>query len=54
MANRKPSLSVLYGTFKTRSEVLRVLDSLPPELKANNPYYRTIQGIRAEIAANKS
>jgi type II secretory pathway predicted ATPase ExeA len=53
-ANRKPSLSVLYGTFKTRGEVLKVLDSLPPELKANNPYYRTIQGIRAEIAANKS
>ncbi|MEO8166277.1 MAG: SPOR domain-containing protein [Betaproteobacteria bacterium] len=49
-ANRHPSLTVLYGTFATRNEVTRTLQSLPSELKFNRPYYRTIQGIRSEIA----
>ncbi len=49
-ANRHPSLTVLYGTFASRSEVTRTLQSLPNELQFNRPYYRTIQGIRSEIA----
>lgn len=53
-ANRHPSLTVLYGTFATRNEVTRTLQSLPDELKFNRPYYRTIQGIRAEIARQRS
>jgi MSHA biogenesis protein MshM len=53
-ANRHPSLTVLYGTFATRDEVTRTLQSLPDELKFNRPYYRTIQGIRAEIARQRS
>ena len=53
-ANRHPSLTVLYGTFATRGEVTRTLRSLPDELKFNRPYYRTIQGIRAEIARPRS
>jgi len=53
-ANRHPSLTVLYGTFATRDEVIRTLQSLPDELKFNRPYYRTIQGIRSEIARQKS
>jgi septal ring-binding cell division protein DamX len=53
-ANRRPSLTVLYGTFATRDEVTRTLQSLPEELKFNRPYYRTIQGIRAEIAQKRS
>ena len=52
-ANRRPSLTVSYGTFATRSEVTRTLETLPEELKLNRPYYRTIQGIRAEIAQRK-
>lgn len=53
-ANRHPSLTVLYGTFATRDEVIRTLQSLPDELKFNRPYYRTIQGIRSEIARQRS
>ncbi len=53
-ANRHPSLTVLYGTFATREEVTRTLQNLPDELKFNRPYYRTIQGIRYEIARQRS
>jgi type II secretory pathway predicted ATPase ExeA len=53
-ANRRPSLTVLYGTFASLNEVTRTLQSLPDELKFNRPYYRTIQGIRAEIAHQRS
>ena len=53
-ANRHPSLTVLYGTFASRDEVTRTLQSLPDELKFNRPYYRTIQGIRSEIARQRS
>ena len=53
-ANRHPSLTVLYGTFATRNEVTRMLESLPEELKFNRPYYRTIQGVRSEIAHQRS
>jgi MSHA biogenesis protein MshM len=53
-ANRHPSLTVLYGTFQTRREVSQTLENLPAELKYNRPYYRTIQGVRAEIARQRS
>ena len=54
IANQRPSLTVLYGNFASRSAVNRMLDSLPDDLKANRPYYRTIQGIRSEIARHRS
>ena len=54
VANQRPSLTVLYGNFVARAEVVRVLQSLPEELKANRPYYRTIQGVRSEIARHRS
>ena len=50
IANQRPSFTVLYGTFADRYEVNRTLESLPAEMRANRPYPRTIQGIRAEIA----
>jgi MSHA biogenesis protein MshM len=50
VANKRPSFTVLYGTFASQNEVNRVLESLPPEMRVNRPYTRTIQGIRAEIA----
>ena len=53
-ANGRPSLTVLYGTFGTRNEVWRALQGLPEALKINRPYYRTIQGIRSEIARQRS
>ena len=49
-ANQRPSFTVLYGTFTDRYEVIRMLESLPANMRANRPYTRTIQGIRAEIA----
>ncbi len=54
IANQRPSLTVLYGNFASRAAVKRMLDSLPDDLKANRPYYRTIQGIRSEIARHRS
>jgi DamX protein len=54
VANQRPSLTVLYGNFLDRAEVDRVLESLPEELKTNRPYYRTIQGVRSEIARHGS
>jgi MSHA biogenesis protein MshM len=54
MANRRPSLTVLYGNFHGWAEVNRALASLPEELKTNGPYYRTIQGVRSEIARHRS
>ena len=54
MANRRPSLTVLYGNFSGWAEVNRALESLPEELKTNRPYYRTIQGVRSEIARHRS
>ncbi len=54
MANQRPSMTLLYGNFVDRAEVNRVLQSLPEELKTNRPYYRTIQGVRSEIARHRS
>ena len=53
-ANGRPSLTVLYGTFGTRNGVAQALQGLPEALKVNRPYYRTIQGIRSEIARQRS
>lgn len=44
-----PSVTMLYGTFATRTEALRALDALPAELRGNRPYIRTVEGIRLEI-----
>jgi len=49
VANRQPSMTVLYGSFRSRAEALHSLEALPGELKANRPYVRTVQGIRSEI-----
>lgn len=54
IAKERPSLTVLYGSFRTRTEASEQIDRLPEELKANRPYYRTIKGIRAEIALHRS
>jgi septal ring-binding cell division protein DamX len=54
IANQRPSLTVLYGNFTNRAEVNRTLENLPDELKINRPYYRTIQGVRTEIARHRT
>jgi MSHA biogenesis protein MshM len=52
-ANRRPSLTVLYGSFTTPREAREALDRLPTSLKTNRPILRTVQGVRAEIAEIK-
>lgn len=47
----KPSHTLLYGSFKTRTEAQQALQKLPSTLRPFNPYLRSVQGIRAEIAS---
>jgi septal ring-binding cell division protein DamX len=54
VANREPSMTVLYGAFPARADAVKSMEALPPALKANRPYIRTVQGIRAELALTKS
>jgi type II secretory pathway predicted ATPase ExeA len=53
IANREPSMTVLYGAFAARADAVESLDRLPDELKANRPYIRTVQGIRSELGLGK-
>jgi type II secretory pathway predicted ATPase ExeA len=54
VANQEPSMTVLYGAFPERREAMKSLAALPAQLKANRPYIRTVQGVRAELASNRS
>jgi len=53
VANQAPSMTVLVGEFVARADAVRSLDGLPPELRANQPYIRTVQGIRSELGLDK-
>ncbi len=44
-----PIYVVLYGSFASRAEARKKIDSLPPSLKANSPIIRTVVGIKNEI-----
>jgi type II secretory pathway predicted ATPase ExeA len=52
LANQRPSYTVLLGTYGTRAEAYQEIDGLPESMKANSPYFRTIKGVKAEIARN--
>ena len=52
LAKQKPSLTVLYGSFRDRRAALDALASLPAPLKTYRPILRTVNGVRAEIARN--
>jgi type II secretory pathway predicted ATPase ExeA len=54
VANQAPSMTVLYGAFPARAEAMKSLEALPAALKANRPYIRTVQGVRAELAQHKA
>ncbi len=41
---------VLYGAYAERAEALEALKSLPPYIKNNRPYLRTLAGISKDIA----
>jgi septal ring-binding cell division protein DamX len=50
VANQRPSFTVLLGTYGTRAEAFREIEELPEPIRLNRPYYRTVRGVRAEIA----
>ena len=52
IANRRASYTVLLGTYGSRAEAFQEIDALPESMKANGPYFRTIKGVKAEIARN--
>ncbi|MBI4206755.1 MAG: AAA family ATPase [Betaproteobacteria bacterium] len=54
VANRKASLTVLYGSFSDRRAAQDALEQLPLSLKANRPILRTVRGIRTEIMRHRS
>ena len=54
IANRKASLTVLYGSFSDRRAAQDALEKLPPPLKANRPILRTVRGIRTELEQHRS
>ncbi|MCE9639748.1 MAG: AAA family ATPase [Betaproteobacteria bacterium] len=54
IAKQKPSLTVLYGSFKDRRSAQEALAKLPASLKTYKPVLRTLQGVRAEIAQHQS
>jgi type II secretory pathway predicted ATPase ExeA len=54
VANGRPLLTVLYGTFSDRRSAQDVLDKLPEGLQANRPILRTVDGIRGELRKNKA
>ena len=49
VAQGKPVVSVLWGTFDTRQAAVAELEELPRSLRANRPYVRSLEGIRAEV-----
>lgn len=40
---------ILYGTFAQRTDALNALNGLPEEIKANQPYLRTLAGVKKDI-----
>ena len=52
VAGSKPAYTVVFGSYRTRSEATLAIEDLPAALKTNGPYYRTVRSIRAEIARN--
>lgn len=54
IAQQRPYLTVLYGSFDRLEDANAQIEALPEMLKANRPYYRTVRGVRAEIAMHNS
>ncbi|MGH8621543.1 MAG: SPOR domain-containing protein, partial [Burkholderiales bacterium] len=54
LANGRPVLTLLYGTFGDRRSAQDVLERLPESLKANRPILRTVEGIRGELKRHQA
>jgi MSHA biogenesis protein MshM len=53
-AEEGPRLNVLWGSYGTRTAALEGLDELPPSLRANRPYVRTVESVRLQLERNNS
>ncbi|MFO7461230.1 MAG: AAA family ATPase [Desulfatiglandales bacterium] len=51
---KRPYLAFLYGSFEALAEAEVEIERLPPDLKANRPYCRTIRGVLTEIDSQNS
>ena len=49
----KPAYSVIYGSYPDRASANAALEKLPAKLRAQRPYLRTVQGMRAETGATR-
>jgi septal ring-binding cell division protein DamX len=54
VAQGKPSVTVIYGSYADRKAALEALQKLPPAIVANRPVLRTVKGIRAEMVQNRT
>jgi MSHA biogenesis protein MshM len=54
LAGGKPSMTVLYGSYASKSEANEALLQLPPQLQQGQPYLRSVQGVRAELGRARS
>ena len=52
-AGGKPAFSVIYGSYPDRTQANAALEKFPEHLRAQRPYFRTVQGIRTEIAVKQ-
>ena len=52
-ASGKPAYSVIYGSYPDRASANAALEKLPAKLRAQRPYLRTVQGMRAETGATR-
>lgn len=52
-AGGKPAYSVIYGSFNDRAAANAALEKLPAKLRAQGPYLRSVQGMRAELGATQ-
>jgi len=54
LANGRPLLTVLYGSFSDRRSAQEVLEKLPKGMRANRPILRTVEGIRGELKRHQA
>jgi len=54
VAQGKPSITVVYGSYADRAAALQALGKLPATVAANKPVLRTVNGIRAEMKQHKT
>jgi MSHA biogenesis protein MshM len=47
--NKKPFITILYGSFSSRREASAAIEQLPEDIKLNQPQIRTIGGVLKEI-----